>query len=223
MASPRNKRTARPEVPVVRREPADRKRLPPELEAFARSEEMRLPRKPRASEPRLRDPRATFLVPGVANRDARGVCDARVAELEKLLGRREKGEDVTDELATALAEAVSMAVWRGRSVTSFESFAVHVLGMTEDQATELAERGRLARGWPEGRASDALVAVWFRTEAALREAGFAGKASHRIDAKGKEHLIVDVELRHAPEGLEAVGRRMNSLVRDKLGPPSREG
>lgn len=201
----------------MRREPAERKRLPPELEAFARSEDTRLPRKSRPTEPKLRDPRTTGLVPGVANRDARAVCDARVTDLERLLARRAEGENVDEALGRELAEAVAMGVWRGRSVTSFDSFAVHVLRMTEEEATALAERGRLALGWPEGRATEALLAVWFRTEAALREAGFPGRASRRVDEKGREHLVVDVELRHAPESLEEIGRRMGPLVRDKRG------
>lgn len=217
MASPRSKRNARPEVPVVRREPAERRRLSPELEAFARSEDTRLPRKTRPTEPRLRDPRTTGLVPGVANRDARAVCDARVTELERLLEKRTAGENVDAELGRCLAEAVATAVWRGRSVTGFEPFAVHVLRMTEDDATALAEAGRAALGWPEGRASEALVAIWFRTEAALREAGFPGRGSRRIDDKGREHFVLDLELRHAPESLEAIARRMTPLVRDKLG------
>lgn len=216
MSTPRSKRS-RPEVPVVRREPAERKRLPPELEAFARSEDTRLPRKSRPVEPKLRDPRTTGLVPGVANRDARAVCDARVADVERLMARREAGENVDDALALELAEAVAMGVWRGRSVTSFDSFAVHVLRMTEEEASALAEKGRAALGWPEGRAPEALLAVWYRTEAALRESGFPGRASRKLDEKGREHLVIDVELRHAPESLEEIGRRMGPLVRDKRG------
>lgn len=219
MASPKSKRGARPEVPVVRREPASRKRLPPELEAFARSEDMRLPRRPPAQTPRLNDPRTTALVPGVANRDARLVCDARVSELEKLLESRSTSD--ATKLEHAMAEAVALGVWRGRSVTAFEAFAVHVLRMGEDEAKAIAERGRVALAWPHGRASDACVAVWMRTEAALRESGFEGRASIRVDDKGREHVVVDVPLKHAPEGLDGIGRRMSSLVRDKAQKPPR--
>lgn len=175
MATPRNKRRESPTVPVVRREPASRKKLPPELEAFARSEDMRLPRKPHVPTPRLSDPRTSALVPGVANRDARLVCDSRITELERLLNARDTSTD-TAGLDRALAEAVALGVWRGRSVTSFDSFAVHVLRIGEDEAKTMAERGRIALSFPHGRASDACVAVWFRTEAALRENGLDRKS-----------------------------------------------
>jgi len=217
MSTPRKTRDPKPAVPVVRREPESRKRLPPELEAFARSEGMRLPRAPKpAPAPKLNDPRDSGLIPGVGNRDARLVADARIAELTKLIEARTTGDD--DALARGLAEIVALGLWRGRSITAFDAFAEHVLGLDPAEAAALAERGRVALGLPEGRANEALIAMTMRTEAALRELGFGGRVSMSRDAQGRDHVVIDVPVASAPETLEAIGRRMAPLARDKRSP-----
>lgn len=217
MSTPRKKRAEKPAIPVVRREPESRKRLPPELEAFARSEGMRLPRANRPTEPKLHDPRDSGLIPGVGNRDARLVADSRITELTKLVGsRQEAGQE--DALAAALAEAVAIGLWRGRSVTAFDAFAEHVLGLEPSDAAALAERGRLALGLAEGLANEALVAIFFRTEAALRERGFGGRAGISREAPGRDQIVIRLPVTSAPEALEAVGRRMAPLARDKRAP-----
>src|SRR5262249_52316042 len=74
----------RPESrPIVRGRPAsDRKRLAPEFEALVRGDKDWRRQAPRKPSTKLRDPRVQALVPGVANRDARTVFDARVAALK---------------------------------------------------------------------------------------------------------------------------------------------
>jgi len=108
MAKARSKREKKPEVPtVVRRAPADRKRLPPELEEFARSDEKRLP--PPRRRPRLRDPRAAALIPGVANRDARLVFDQHLEQTRALLA----DDALSAQADEALAVLWLARLWRG--------------------------------------------------------------------------------------------------------------
>lgn len=217
MATPKKPRNSRPEVPVVRREPAARKRLDPALEAFARGESDRLPRRPRLpQEPRLHDPRISALIPGVANRDARVAADARIGELERLLRDTSPGAR-GQAIADKLAEAEALGLHRGRSLTAFDALTTHVLGLEDGEVESLLEAGRPALGLGEHKLSEAGVAALLRSEAALREMGFEGFGRIRRDEKGREHLVLDVAVKHAPESLEAIGRRMSTLARDKRG------
>lgn len=211
MAKPR-RAAEKPGVPVVRRKAEERKRLPPEMEAFARGEADRLPRRPREpTEPRLRDPRPSPLVPGVATRDARIVADARIEELTRLLAA-ETRDDAT--IAGRLAEARALGVHRGRSLTGFDALTLDVLGL------ERAEVGRLLALAPETPSafSEAGIASALRAEAALLENGYRGRVSLHRDASGREHVVLDVPVKHAAEALEAVGERMRPLARDRRTP-----
>ena len=200
---------------MVRREAgAPKKRLPPELEALARSEDGRLrPARPRR--PRLKDPRATALVPGVANRDARLVYDTRLEPLKMAAEAWRTDPDTgTDRLATLLAEAVLLGVWRGRSVTGFDAFAENVLGVAPDEARTLAERGADALGVPCEPCTDEAIAIWMRAESALTDAGLKGRVT--IVREGDEETLrVELPLGPAPQALVAVGQRMTPLARDR--------
>ena len=90
---------------VIRRDGRGTRTLPPELEAFARSDDKRLP--PRERPEGLRDPRAAALVPGVSNHDARIVHDRRVAAL------RASGEYAAQIMA-GLADGVAVVDARDR-------------------------------------------------------------------------------------------------------------
>jgi len=197
---------------VVRRPSAERKRLPPELEAFARSDDTRL-RDGRAPRPRLRDPRPTALVPGVANRDARLVYDHRIGVLQDAAGRREDPA-AREELARLLAEAVLLGLWRGRSLTGFDAFAQDILGIDYAEARALAERGAAALGVAADRCTEEGVAAWFRAEAGLVEAGLPGTV-RVLPIGGEEVLKVEVPVSSGPPSLHAIGRRMTPLVRDR--------
>ncbi|MEO0326462.1 MAG: hypothetical protein AAF447_26175, partial [Myxococcota bacterium] len=140
MATERKRRGAPAPETLVRRSPAERKRLPPDLEAFARSDDTRL--RPRPRGPKLRDPRAAALVPGVSNRDARLVLDRRTAALQVILEARATGDEAAgDAAAEALCEAQRLRLWRGRSLTTFGAYVEDVLGMAEDEASALARKG----------------------------------------------------------------------------------
>jgi hypothetical protein len=198
---------------VVRRSAGDRRQIPPEVEALASGRIDRLPEK--ARRPRLKDPRAIALVPGVANRDARSLFEARVQELRAALEAGEAG----DALAHGLAEAIQLGLWRGRSVTGFDAFAEQVLDMAAPEARALAERGALAMGVPCERASDEAVAVWMRCEVCLRDAGIPGRVRLRCEG-GAESLMLDIDVTRAPEALDAIGHRMGPLARDRRDGPS---
>ena len=109
---------------------------------------MRLPRVSRPAEPKLNDPRDSGLVPGVGNRDARMVADARITDLTKLVESRAEPASL-DALERGLAEVVALGLWRGRSVTAFDAFAEHILGLPPEDALAMAERGRVALGPPK--------------------------------------------------------------------------
>ena len=89
------RRTPKTAPVVVKRPSEERKRLPPELEAFARSDEERLRiRKPRQDRGKVNDPREGYLIPGVANRDARTVYDQRVQAMQTLWQEGAADEEV---------------------------------------------------------------------------------------------------------------------------------
>jgi len=159
-----------------------------------------------------------MMIPGVANRDARAVADARLEVLDRLVGRSRDGENVTSEVETALAESVLLGLWRGKALTGFDAMVDNLLGMPVDEAQALATRGCERLGVTVGPRSEAFVAVWFRTEAALLDHGFPGRASVRVDEKRQEHLVLDIPLRVAPEAIQEIGRRMAPLVHDKTTP-----
>ena len=71
---------------VVKRPPEQRRKLPPELEAFARSDEEKLRiRRPRTDRGQVKDPREGYTVAGVSNRDARTVYDVRASAMRACL------------------------------------------------------------------------------------------------------------------------------------------
>lgn len=206
MAESRSKRGKKPDVPtIVRRAPADRKRLTPELEEFARSEDKRIP--PPRRRPRLRDPRPAALIPGVANRDARLACDTLIEQVRALLMAEDEVE--TDRL---LATFSLTRLWRGRSLTSFDALAVEFLDLRAEEALTRASRGAEAMGVALEPVSDEAAAIWVRALAALTDAEL--DATIRPSADGRT-LQFDVPVDHAPEALLEMGRRMNSLVEDR--------
>jgi hypothetical protein len=194
---------------VVRRPPEERKRLPPELEAFARSDERRL-RRPGPCGPKLKDPRPVALVPGVSNRDARAVHDARVERLRALY----EAGDAEPALAEALAEAYLLGLWRGRALTGFGAMAVDVVGLPEDEAKRLLDEGFLMLGLARDTCRPELVAAWFRAEAALLEESHDGKVSGQPGEKGEPRLVVSLGSERLADAFHAMGRRMTPLVRD---------
>src|SRR5689334_17828646 len=99
--------------------------------------------------PRLRDPRATALIPGIANRDARGAFERR---RDALLASIAKAD--TDAVRRALYEAVRLAIWRGGAVTGFDAFAENVLGLGVEEARDHAEAAATAAGQPLDQLSD---------------------------------------------------------------------
>jgi len=206
MAESRSKRGKKPDVPtIVRRAPGDRKRLTPELEEFARSDDKRIAPPPRR--PRLHDPRPAALIPGVANRDARLVCDAQIARAVELLA-----QETPDEADALLAVFCLTRLWRGRSLTSFDVVALEFLDLPADEARARAERGAAAMGVALEPVSEESAAIWVRALAALTDARLT--AGVRSSADGQS-LIFEVPVDHAPEALLEMGRRMNSLVEDR--------
>ncbi len=193
---------------VVRRPKEERRGLPPDLEAFARSDERRL-RRAGPKGPKLKDPRPVALVPGVSNRDARAVCDARVERLRALLAAGEDGP-----LSAALAEAVFLGLWRGRAFTGLGALTEDVLAFPLADADRLARAGASQVGLPCETLRPELVAAWFRAEAALLEEGHEAAVRAARSPAGEPVLEVAVSGARAADAFHAIGRRMTPLVRD---------
>ncbi len=210
MSSNRRKKRA-DTAPTVRRGQSGRKRLSPELEGLARGEETRL-RVPRRRAPRLRDPRASGLVPGVANRDARRVFDHRV---NLILARKSENQDLAD----ALAEAWAMRLWRGRSIASFEAFVADVLELSPDDALQSVKRTCSSLEIPADGLSDEAIAIWFRSESALLDADLEGRVRVAVAAgETGETIRLEVAVERAPGALHHIGRRLTPLMRDQEPP-----
>lgn len=198
------RRKPKPEVPtdVVRRAPQDRKRLPPDLEAFAASDEKIL-RRPRGPRDRLDDPRTAALVPGVANRDARAVYDARVRRFRQALS-----SGAREEAGRQLAEARRLGLWRARSLTGWAAFVENVLELDPKEADALLALGRPSVG--EGPLPERVIATFLRTEAGLLEVDATAFARWN-----GERLVLELGLASAAAALAAVGRRCAPLAQDQ--------
>ncbi|MEM1414693.1 MAG: hypothetical protein AAGH15_07325 [Myxococcota bacterium] len=214
MASDRKRRGPRPET-VVRRSPGERKRLPPDLEAFARSDETRLRPPPRG--PKLRDPRPVALVPGVSNRDARLVFDRRTDALRVILEVRATGDEAAGHAAAeALCEATRLRLWRGRSLTAFGAYVEDVLGMPEDEARSLASSGAARLGVTLEPLSDEAAAVWLRAEAVLLDEDLEEGVRLAVSGEpGKERVRLELDAGRAPELLGLIGRKLGPLADDQ--------
>jgi hypothetical protein len=154
------------------------------------------------------------LVPGVANRDARAVAEARRDRIRRACQRHPDDPEATRELGVLLAEAVRLGLWRGLSVTGFDAFAEDLLGLSTGEAHRLASEGAAELDAPEEQASAESVAIWMRAEAALLEAGIEGRIGCRGE-RGSEKLGLELSPDHAPKALAEIGRRMLPLVRDR--------
>jgi len=181
--------------------------LPDNFNALAQGEKPRRP-PPR---PMLRDDRAEALIPGVANRDARAVCDARI---ERLLAARDEGN--RDLLGKGLAEAFRLGVWRGRNLTGFDALLEDVLGVRVAEGRRFAEAGARALGTPLLRAEDRVVATWFRIEAAL----IANQSPWSVEVRADgdtERFVIDLPADRADLWFGEIGKRVVAL--SKFLPP----
>ncbi|MGF1466957.1 MAG: hypothetical protein ACFCGT_12570 [Sandaracinaceae bacterium] len=200
----------------LRRKPSERKRLPAHLEAFASGDDDAIWRRP-APRQRLRDPRAVILIPGVANRDARSVFEARVRRIEKA-----RADEDRAALALELADARRLGIWRGHSIVGWEVFVEDVLGLDLAEADALAAEGAAQLGTDgseaPGPAAEAVVAIALRAEAGLLEAHPDAAARLRGPA-GDEVLRLELPAAVAPEALSSVGRRAHPMAREQSEAP----
>jgi hypothetical protein len=184
-------------------EPRGIRELPDNFNQLARGN--KLPRRPPAET--LRDDRVEALVPAVANRDARSVCDARI---ERLIAARDQGD--REALARGLAEAFRLGLWRGHNIVSFDVLLQDVVGLRVSEGRELAEEGARLLGSPLRRADDRVIATWFRTEAAL----LAGGASCRMEVTGEgaeERVVITLPAERADLWLAEVGKRVVAITK----------
>ncbi len=176
--------------------------MPADLEAFAAGDDDALWRRPASR--RLNDPRPVMLVPGVANRDARAVYEARERRLREALTAEDR-----DTAALELAEAAQLRLWRGHSLVSLEVFAENVLGLTPDEAEALLRRGAELAGSADA-APDEVVATWMRAESGLLEG-----SPDAVVRLRQGRLVLEVPLEGAAAGLAAVGWRSAPLAREQ--------
>lgn len=193
----RSKKPPKVSKRVVRRDARDRKEVPADLEAFAGGDDDAIWRRP--ARKRLKDPRAVMLIPGVANRDARAVYQARERRLREAI----EAED-TEALALELVEARILRLWRGNSLVSWEAFVENVLGL------DLAEADASVKDVEP--ATDETIATWMRAEAGLLEAVPDGAVRLRDDT-----LELSLPVARAPAALAGMGRRAAPLAKDETG------
>jgi hypothetical protein len=209
------KKSPEPEAAKITRRKkgeGERKRLSPDLERFARGDDKRFrpSRPPRG--PRINDPRPAFLIAGVANRDARMVL-SEYSDRLRALSTTDDTADAADaqfELERTMAEVFWLRLWRGDSLTSFDSYVENVLGMNAAEAREAAERHAESEGRDLMPFSDEVIAIWLRAAAGAIEAG----GTLRIREMGGE-LFFQVSVDEGPEVLYFAGRRMSPLVQDR--------
>ena len=183
---------------VVRRAASERKKMPADLEAFAAGDDDAIWR--RRQRRRLQDPRPVVLVPGVANRDARAVYEARHARITAAITAEDRAA-----LALEMAEASQLRVWRGHSIVGWDAFVEAVLGLDPAEAEALREEG--GGGEP---LEDELGALWMRADAGIVEAEGRSAAVRLRGGRLCLELVVDT----AAAALAHMGRRAAPLVWD---------
>ncbi|MBX7192770.1 MAG: hypothetical protein K1X94_11965 [Sandaracinaceae bacterium] len=206
MATKRRSPEREPTDRIVKRAPQDRKRLSPELEAFAAGDDDAIWRREIKSG-RVHDPRVVALIPGLKNADARRVYEAHVQRIRKAMA-----EETQERLSEELAVVYACAIFRGYSIVSFEAFAEAVLGMPADRAIAMAKAGRVALGLPEAL-TEAEIAVWLRAEAGVLEVTQNGRVEVRDGV-----MTLSVPITRAAEALAAVGFREAPIARTAEGP-----
>jgi hypothetical protein len=210
MATKRRSPEREPTDRIVKRAPQDRKRLSPELEAFARGDDDAIWRR-QIQSGRLHDPRVVALIPGLKNADARMVYEAHVARILEAMSAP-VNDETRARLSEALAVVYACGTYRGYSIVSFEAFAEAVIGMPADRAIALARAGCVSLGLPKSL-SEAEIAVWLRAEAGVIEVTPKGRVEVR---NGTMTLTIPIGV--AAEALAAVGFREAPIARTHEGP-----
>jgi len=146
------------------------------------------------------------LIPGVANRDARVVYEARERRLRAAMKAGDR-----DALALELAEARRLRIWRGHSIVGFEVFAENVLGIPPAEVEALVARAT-ELGASAEVPSDDTVATWLRAEAGLLEAS-RDAVVHLRGSGDDARLILEIPVSDSASALAAAGRRAAPLAR----------
>ena len=201
-------------APVVVKRPADqRRKLPPELEAFARGDDEKLRiRRPHVDHGRIRDPREGYTIAGVANRDARAVYDVRASAMQALWDGGAADEDALRTLGQLFHDALRLELWHARRLTSFAAFAEEVVGVPAERAEALAEAASVRTGEPVSPLTEVGIALWMRTEAGLYEGDEGARCRIRTGERGLV-LELTVDLADASTALAGVGARHLPLAR----------
>ena len=214
-----SQRPHKPAPVVVKRPPEQRRKLPPDLEAFARSDDEKLRiRRPRVDRGLIRDPREGYTVAGVANRDARAVYDVRSVAMRALWDEGAADERALAALGQLFHDALRLELWHARRLTSFAAFAEEVVGVPAERAEALADEAALRMGEPVTPLTEVAIALWLRTEAGLYEGDEGGRARVRSGERGLV-LEIRVDLDEASTALAGVGARHLPLARSQ---PSRD-
>ncbi|MDB4972997.1 MAG: hypothetical protein JWN48_1338, partial [Myxococcaceae bacterium] len=214
-----SQRPNKPAPVVVKRPPEQRRKLPPDLEAFARSDDEKLRiRRPRVDRGLIRDPREGYTVAGVANRDARAVYDVRSVAMRALWDDGAADERALATLGQLFHDALRLELWHARRLTSFAAFAEEVVGVPAERAEALADEAAQRTGEPVTPLTEVAIALWLRTEAGLYEGDEGGRARVRSGDNGLVLELV-VDLQEASTALAGVGARHLPLARST---PQRE-
>jgi hypothetical protein len=202
----------------VKRPAEERKRLPPELLAFAQSDETRLRlRRPRKDQGKVRDPRESFVIPGVKNADARAVFDARARELSTLWDSGHADDAARRRVGELLRDARRLLLHRAKRIVSFEAFVEQVTGIEPQVAATLVDEARQRANPHDGdeeELTEREIATWLRTEAGLYEGDIGARATVHGRGEGKQ-LTFTIGLSSASLGIAGAGARHAPLAREQ--------
>ena len=219
---PKRQSPSTPSGPRRGSQPGGTRKLPEAMTRLAAGDDKALrQRRPSSGRTQLHDDRERIRILGTNNRDCRAVYDARLLELQQAVTANDMAA-----VGQGLLDMELLGLFRARNVVNFQAFATSVLGLPLEQATDLVSEAASAKGWERARLADPLIALWIRSEAALRE--HLGRAAVRVsgdpNAPSLEFSVPSMPVERAVLALSGVGRQAAGLAHhlSQSRPPQRQ-
>ena len=205
---PQSRKTG-PQPPRRGGQPGGMRKLPEAMTQLAAGDDRALRKRPASNRDRVRDTRDRVRISGTNNRDARAVYDAR---LRSLL------QEIAAQNWAAVGEGLlvmeQLGLYRARNIVNFQAFATSVLELALEQAQTLLDEAAARASRPLERLPEPLVALWIRTEAAMRE--HLGEVALQLGGSlGEPRLEFSVPCKNVGQAVSAlagVGRQAAGLA-----------
>lgn len=198
-----------PQPPRRGAQPGGMRKLPDAMTQLAAGDDRALRKRPASKRDRVRDTRDRVRISGTNNRDARAVYDARLRALQ-----REIAADNWVTVGDGLLAMEQLGLYRARNIVNFQAFATSVLELSLDQAQMLLNEAAARVSRPLERLPEPLVALWIRTEAAMREhlGDMAVQLAGTPAESRLEFAVPCTNVGHAVAALAGVGRQAAGLA-----------